>query len=115
MNIKDYRKSIKDEICQLVVDIYLKQNNNIHPNFEDDEEYYIEPNELGLDINVSVDVNDTYVEGTYSDYINISMIIVPLDNNLILSTNNDDYFWDEFDTDTLSNILEMLKEYKNTM
>ena len=48
VNLTDFRTSIKEQICKTLTDIYLHLNDGLLPNWEDDEEIYVEADEIGL-------------------------------------------------------------------
>lgn len=113
--LKEFRLKIKESICNVIIDLYKKNNNDMLPNFEDEEEFVITKNEVGtllLDIEVFNfhDLRDCSIEKQA-----IMKYIVTLDYNLFFVCGEDEYNeieWQEISTDDLVGILDfLLKKY----
>lgn len=115
--LKEFRLKIKESICNVIIDLYKKNNNDMLPNFEDEEEFVITKNEVGtllLDVEVFNlhDLNDCSIEKQA-----VMAYIVTLDNNLFFICGEDDeneIEWQDISTDDLVGILDfLLKKYND--
>ena len=109
--LKEFRLKIKESICNVIIDLYKKNNNDMLPNFEDEEEFVITKNEVGtllLDVEVFNlhDLHDCSIEKQV-----VMAYIVTLDNNLFFICGENDeneIEWQEISTDDLVAILDFL-------
>lgn len=117
MNIKtklhQFRASIKADITKVIRDIYLKQNNGLHPNFDDDEEYILTSSDIKRVINVLVDVQHPSSCLTSTEQQQIYKYVVTLDNNLffVCGVYEDERNWEELTTDELVTICDYLQTF----
>lgn len=108
--LNDFRHNVKEEICRLLKDFYLEQNDD-HPNFEEDEEYVLESYDLADDeLFLTIEVCNTYDESSYNERQEVRRYIVTLDNNLffICGEYENETAWDEISTDELVEIYEFI-------
>ena len=109
MTLSDFRASVKEEICKTLTDIYLHLNDGLLPNWEDNEEIYVEADEIGLHLKTEVEVGNTYDDSYYKEEWAISAYVVTLDENLFFRCGDEEVVWNDISTDDLVNILDKLK------
>lgn len=109
VNLSDFRTSVKEEICKTLTDIYLHLNDGLFPNWEDEEEVYVEADEIGLHLSVEVEISNTYDDSCYKEDWSISVYVVTLDENLFFHCEDNELEWTEISTDELVGILDKLK------
>lgn len=109
VNLSDFRTSVKEEICKTLTDIYLHLNDGLLPNWEDDEEIYVEDDEIGLHLKTEVEVSNTYDDSRYKEEWVISAYVVTLDENLFFQCDDNELDWNDIGTDDLVGILNKLK------
>lgn len=108
-SLNEFRTNIKEQICQILTDIYLSQNDGLFPNWENDEEIVVTENEVG---NIKV---DCIVFNTYDDYktvetLTIDRYIVTLDNYLYFDVGDEELDWTDVSTENLVDIWERVNE-----
>ena len=108
-SLNEFRTAIKEQICQILTDIYLSQNDGELPNWENDEEIVVIENEVG---NIKI---DCIVYNTYDDYkaletLTIDRYIVTLDNYLYFDVGNEELDWTDVSTENLVDIWERVNE-----
>ena len=106
--INDARKKLVDFIAFEVRNIYLLLNGQ-EPNFEEDEEYVLDVE----DLTIKVEVDDSYldVEDTIMENRTITEVRVSLDGNIFLVAYEDDteIEWKEISTDELVGLANVLE------
>lgn len=108
--LNDFRHNVKEEICRLLKDLYLELN-DVHPNFEEDEEYVLDRDEFAEDeFFVNVVISNNCDGHSYSELQEVHRCIVTLDDNLffICGEYENETAWDEFSTDELVEIYEFI-------
>ena len=93
VNLTEFRASIKEQICKTLTDIYLHLNDGLLPNWEDDEEIYVEADEIGLYLKTEVEVSNTYDDSRYKEEWTISAYVVTLDENLFFQCDDNELDW----------------------
>jgi hypothetical protein len=103
------KETIKNEIVPLVVARYLKEHNNLYPNFENDEEFKII---IDHPLTFVIDVEDG--DGNHApELCYITSLIVALDENLFIhDENGDELAWDDLWVEDLYLILSYMKYLK---
>lgn len=115
MNVKDklndFCYNVKEQICNMLTDIYKYQHNGQLPNWENDEDIVVEDNDCH--IRIVVMENNTYDEDTIFSWYCIDKFIVTLDYNLFLISTEDDmeFEWTELGTDELVRVEECVSKY----
>ena len=111
---ENFRTSIKEQICKMLVNIYLNLNDDIFPNWEEDEEIYVECDEISEQrLCINIEVGNTYDESTYVDKWYVTTFIVTLDNYLYLQFEDSrECDWTDINTDDLVKILTYLENIK---
>ena len=109
--LKNFRFNIKERIANTLVDLYKSNNNDLLPNWENEEEVVVTEDEVGtLKIDVCVmDSHDYYRE--VEEQV-IVKYIVTLDYNLFFvcgENEENEIEWQEISTDDLVGILNHLK------
>lgn len=107
--LSDFRTALKEQICKTLTDIYLHLNDGLLPNWEDDEEIYVEADEIGLHLKTEVEVSNTYDDSRYKEEWVISAYVVTLDENLFFQCDDNELDWNDIGTDDLAGILNKLK------
>lgn len=108
VNLTDFRTSVKEYICKTLTDIYLRLNYGQLPNWEDEEEVYVEADDIGLHLTTEVEVSNTYDDSRYKEDWEITAYVVTLDGNLFFYCDDNELDWNEIGTDDLVGILEKL-------
>jgi hypothetical protein len=110
----DFRASVKEQICKTLTEIFLKLNDDLFPNWEDEEDIYVECDEISKRrISISVEVGNTYDSTTCVEKWVITAFVVTLDSNLYLQFEDDqECDWTEVSTDDLVGILDYLQKNK---
>jgi hypothetical protein len=108
VNLTDFRTSVKEHICKTLTDIYLRLNYGQLPNWEDEEEVYVEADDIGLHLTTEVEVSNTYDDSRYKEDWEITAYVVTLDENLFFHCEDNELEWTEISTDELVGILEKL-------
>jgi hypothetical protein len=116
VELNEFRNKIKENICNVVVDIYKQQNNNELPNWEEDEEIVVDANQLpnkSILLEVYCPNGEVYEKQLINEYI------VTLDYNLYVHCGNDELeneiHWSDINTDDLVSLLDVLNEYKSIL
>lgn len=107
--LNDFRFRVKEQICKTLTDIYLHLNDGLLPNWEDEEEVYVEEDEIGLHLTVEVEVSNTYDDSRYKENWGISAYVVTLDENLFFHCEDNELEWTEISTDELVGIYNALQ------
>lgn len=108
--LNDFRQTIKEQICNLLTDKFKELNDGLLPNWEEDEDIYIEADEIGKHLKINVEVGNTYDEFTYYEEWVIYGYVVTLDYNLYFQCEDDNEIeWTGVCTDDLVGILNMLE------
>lgn len=109
--LNDFRYNVKEQICNMLTDIYKYQHNGQLPNWENDEDIVVEDNECH--INIMVMEGNTYDEDVCPVWYCIDKFIVTLDYNLILISKEDDmeFEWTELGTDELVRVEDCVSKY----
>ena len=109
----------KEHICRYLTKIYLHNNNNTYPNWDEDEEIIVTNEEIGnITIEIEVDEynNDDNIPIIEKEKRVINHFIVTLDNNLffnIIDKFEEQYEWTDISADELIGIFEFIrKKYK---
>lgn len=109
----------KEHICRYLTEIYLHNNNNTYPNWDEDEEIIVTNDEIGnITIEIEVDEynNDDNIPIIEKEKRVINHFIVTLDNNLffnIIDKFEEQYEWTDISADELIGIFEFIrKKYK---
>jgi hypothetical protein len=111
----NFRQNVKKQICDIATEIYKTNNDELLPNWEDDEEIVI----YGSDANnykISIIVGNTYDNTFTTERQEIDKIRVTLDSNLFFTTGEcaNEINWSEVSTDELVDICHYLqKTYEN--
>lgn len=108
----EFRYSIKEQICKTLTNIFVDLNDGLLPNWEDEEEVYVEADEIGLRLTVEVEVSNTYDDSRYKEDWGISAYVVTLDENLFFHCEDNELEWTEISTDELVGILDKLQRVK---
>ena len=110
----DFRASVKEQICKTLTEIFLKLNDDLLPNWEDEEDIYVECDEISKRrISISVEVGNTYDSTTCVEKWVITAFVVTLDSNLYLQFEDDqECDWTDVSTDDLVAILDYLQKNK---
>ena len=106
--LSDFRTALKEQICKTLTDIYLHLNDGLLPNWEDDEEIYVEADEIGLHLKIEVEVSNAYDDSRYKEEWVISAYVVTLDENLFFQCDDNELDWNDISTDDLVGILDKL-------
>lgn len=112
LTLLGFRTHIKEQICKTLTDIFVDLNDGQLPNWEDEEEVYVDEDEIGLHLTVEVEVSNTYDDSRYKEDWGISAYVVTLDENLFFHCEDNELEWTEISTDELVGILEKLKNLK---
>lgn len=113
----ELKAQIKEEICNILVDRYKELHNGELPNWEEDEDVYLEEKDIDVE-----DVNYLHIKeyNTYDEYCEvvkmyINSYIVTLDYNLYFRVGDEDeeYDWSEIGIDDLAKLLDYLTEKFN--
>ena len=109
--LNDFRQKVKNNICTLLVKLYVEEHHEM-PNWEEEEEIVLDEKQAGYS---SAYINS---EGWGLEENSINKYKVTLDNNLFFVYGAYDYpqeiCWDEISTDDLVNIYETInKQFKN--
>lgn len=111
--LSEFRTKIKENICNVVVDIYKQQNNNELPNWEEDEEIVVDDSKLPTK-HILLEIYCQSGEDVFEKQV-INEYIVTLDNNLFFRCGEDEIeneiHWNDVNTDDLVSILYMLNEH----
>ena len=109
--LNEFRNTIKNEIVNLIVEIYKYQYDEL-PNWEEEEEFVIYDDKLPT-YRISVSVGDIYSSDNFSiEKWTINEYHVTLDNNLYFhcGDNNEEFHYGEVSTDELVEIWSLLKK-----
>lgn len=109
LTLLGFRTHIKEQICKTLTDIFCDLNDGQLPNWEDEEEVYVEADEIGLHLTVEVEVSNTYDDSRYKEDWSISAYVVTLDENLFFHCDDNELEWTEISTDELVGILTKLE------
>lgn len=114
--LNQFKASVKEDIIKVIKDIYLKQNNGLHPNFEYDEEYILFLCDLKREILINVECRNTD-DSTSIEKWCIYNYIVTLDDNLMFrcGDDEDEFDWTELSTDELVGICNFLQSFYKKM
>ena len=114
-----FRNNVKDSICSMLVGIYLANHNGIMPDWSNDEEIIVEDTDSdNCHTTIMLNVGNTYDECVAPEVVCIDRFIVTLDENLYFYSmeNNDEYVWEDVNTDDLVKIQDMIaRYYKSTL
>ena len=113
----EYRNKVKSEICSLLTDLYKNLNDGLMPNYEEEEEVFVEVNEFSKrPIFINVEVCNIYNGNTHFERQILNSMVVTLDNNLFFrhGAYEQESEWSEFSTDELISIRELLKSVKQS-
>lgn len=113
--IKEIRLNVKERICNALTGIYRHFNNGLLPNYEEEEEVFVEGSQINLHLLVSVEVGNTYTEDIFTEKWSIDDYIVTLDNNLMFFCGSNELEWTEISTDELCWIAVKLIEIENKL
>ena len=102
-SLNEFREQIKNQICQVLTDIYLSQNDGLLPNWENDEEIIVKEDNV---IEVDVIVYNTYDEYKVLETFTIDRYIVTLDNYLYFDIGDETLDWTDVSTENLVDIWE---------
>lgn len=112
----EFRDLVKKNICKVLVDMYMIENNNQLPNWEEDEEIVIDDSKLHTQtilLEVFTQSGDVYEKQVINEYR------VTLDDNLFFRCGDDEIEneinWCDVSTDDLVSILDMLSLMLNNM
>ena len=106
------KREFKEQICKTLTNIFVDLNDGLLPNWEDEEEVYVEADEIGLHLTVEVEVSNTYDDSRYKEDWSISAYVVTLDENLFFHCEDNELEWTEISTDELVGILDRLQRVK---
>lgn len=109
LSLLGFRTHIKEQICKTLTNIFVDLNDGLLPNWEDEEEVYVEADEIGLHLSVEVEVSNTYDDSRYKEEWGISAYVVTLDENLFFHCEDNELEWTEISTDELVGILTKLE------
>ena len=112
--LKNFRSNIKERICNTIVDLYKKYNDDVLPNWENDEEIIITEDEVGT-LKIDVEVNNSYDGYREIEEQPIIKYIVTLDFNLFFvcgEYEENEIEWQNILTDDLVGILTHLTTFK---
>ena len=105
-----FRCQVKEQVCHLLVEKYKQLNDGLLPNFEDDEEVYVENTDVKLNFKVGVTVTNTYDDSHYDEKLLITAYVVTLDGDLYFQCGEDNELqWDEISTDELVSLAILLE------
>jgi hypothetical protein len=110
--LADFRTALKNEISDLLSNLYIKQYGQ-QPNWQEDEEIVIDDSNLPT-YRISVEVDDTYSSDNCTvEKWAINEYRVSLDENLFFrcGDNNDEFHYDDISTDELVEIYSLIKNY----
>jgi hypothetical protein len=107
--LNDFRFRVKEQICNILTDKFKELNDGLLPDWSNDEEIYIEGDEIGLHLKVNVEVSNTYDENRCFEEWVISSYIVTLDYNLFFNCDDNELDWKEISTDDLVGICYALQ------
>ena len=109
VELVEFRDLVKKNICKVLVDMYMIENNNQLPNWEEDEEIVINDSKLRTQtilLEVFTQSGDVYEKQVINEYR------VTLDDNLFFRCGDDEIEneinWCDVSTDDLVSILDML-------
>lgn len=116
VELVEFRDLLKKNICKVLVDMYMIENNNQLPNWEEDEEIVIDDSKLRTQtilLEVFTQSGDVYEKQVINEYR------VTLDDNLFFRCGDDEIEneinWCDVSTDDLVSILDMLSLMFNKM
>lgn len=109
LSLLGFRTHIKEQICKTLTNIFVDLNDGLLPNWEDEEEVYVDADEIGLHLKVEVEVSNTYDDSCYKEDWVISAYVVTLDENLFFHCDDNELEWTEISTDELVGILTKLQ------
>lgn len=110
--LADFRMALKNEISDLLSNLYIKQYGQ-QPNWQEGEEIVIDDSNLPT-YRISVEVDDTYSSDNCTvEKWAVNEYRVSLDENLFFrcGDDNDEFHYDEISTDELVEIYSLIKNY----
>jgi hypothetical protein len=110
--LADFRTALKNEISDLLSNLYIKQYGQ-QPNWQEDEEIVIDDSNLPS-FRISVDVGDLHSpDNNTVEKWAVNEYRVSLDENLFFrcGDNNDEFHYDDISTDELVEIYSLIKNY----
>lgn len=108
--LDNIRLNIKVHICDTLISLYRHFNNDMLPNYADDEEVLVEASLIKLHLLIIVEVGDIYGTEIAVEKWEIDEYRVTLDNNLFFVCNDNEIEWTEISTDELYHIAFKLNE-----
>ena len=113
----EYRKKVKSDICSLLTVLYKYLNDGLMPNYEEEEEVFVEVDEFSKrPIYINVEVCNIYNGNTHFEQQRLKSMVVTLDDNLFFrhGAYKQEREWSKISTDELISIRELLKSVKQS-
>lgn len=114
VELRQFRASVKHEICEVITSIYKKQNNGILPNFENDEEIYVDSSDIKKTFKIGVEVTNCDDSNSLEKW-EVSSYVRTLDDNLFFICDDNEIEWVEVSTDELFEMCVFLQKIDNDM
>lgn len=114
-----FRNNVKDNICNMLVGIYLSKHNGVMPNWSKDEEIIVEDTDSdNCHTTIMLNVGNTYDECVAPFEVCIDRFIVTRNESLYLysTENSKEYYWENVNTDDIVKIHDLIaRYYKSTL
>ena len=108
----EFRDKVKDQICDVLTDIYFSDNDGLMPDWENDEEIVVVENEVG-NIKIDLIIPNSYDNHKEVETLTIDRYIVTLDKYLYLDIGGENLDWTDVSTENLIDIWERVNEIAN--
>jgi hypothetical protein len=112
----EYREGVKAEICALLIKLYKYLNDGLMPNYDEDEEVFVEVDEFSKrPIYVNIEVSNIYNGNSHFEQQRLNSMVVTLDSNLFFRHGEyeQETEWAEISTDELVSIRDILQTHSN--
>ena len=108
---EEYRNGLKNHICSMLSELYIRYNGQA-PNYEEEEEVCVEVREITKrQLYINVEVCNIYNGSTHTEKQELVNMVATLDGNLFFR--HGDYEqeteWTEISTDELASIRDILR------
>jgi hypothetical protein len=115
-DLTKFRQEVKEQIIKTATEIYLKDNDGLYPNWEEDEEVVLDGSNAN-DYKITLMFHNTYDESVYAEPQMVEEIRVTLDSNLYFITADgmNESHWSEVNTDELVHICYNLQKTLESM
>ena len=115
-DLAKFRQEVKEQIIKTATEIYLKDNDGLFPNWEEDEEVVLDGSNAD-DYKITLVVGNTYDNNFTFERQVVEEIRVTLDSNLYFITADgmNESHWTEVNTDELVDICHHLQKTLESM